>query len=130
MTHISATLKLKMDRPFELNTHYISPGGYEVTMTDGSRVKFDFLTSDIHPDENDSRIVTFALSNLDTNIYDFPDATRLYGHSRDIASLSECFVYTGEACDPKISVRRILSFIMFDDDSCYNIKIAKNCLSV
>lgn len=124
---MNAELKLKMDRAVEQNKHYISPGGYEVTMNDGSKISFDFLTSQLQIDDIDPSIATIILSGLDTA--EFPDAVKLYEHCDDIKKLSECFIYTGEPTDPEINVAQILNFMISDGNEDYNIELAETYCS-
>ena len=107
-----AQITLKMDRPIDKNKHYISPGGYEVTLKDSSTIAFDFCDSEGYIDELDPSIITFDLHADD---YDaFSDMTTLLDRYREIKSLSECYIHTGEHNDPEINVERIINFTLIE----------------
>lgn len=118
-----AELKLKMDRPIDKTQHYISPGGYEVKLNDGSCIQFDFMDSEGYVDEKDPTIITFILKHSDTD--SFPDMNSLTSKYMDICELSECYVFTGEKDEPEINVAEILKFIITDEQTVEKTKYEK-----
>ena len=91
------TMKVKMDRPYENEKHYVSPGGYEI---DGKQ--FDFTsTYGFVQKEPDLLEIEVADPDLDS----FPEAVTKEEVVR--ANLSgrfdEFYMYTGEANEPEIN---------------------------
>lgn len=121
-----------MDRPIDKNIHYISPGGYKVTLKDASTIAFDFCDSEGYIDELDPSIITFELHTEDFDA--FPDMTKLLANYDKIKSLSECYIHTGEYDDPEINVEQIVSFVLTEKKTEHKDNYIKpkptNCIDI
>lgn len=111
-----ALLDIKMDRPIDIDKHYISPGGYEVSLSNGQSILFDFRTYEGNVDEHDSSILHCTLTNLDTD--SFRNACDIFKFATHINKITECYVYTGDDDDEDaiINIEKLLSFEIIDTD--------------
>ena len=102
-------LTLVMDRPIIRNVHYISPGGYNITLSDGKSIEFDFLESIGQVRNNDPKCIDFELRHLDTDCFPGSMIIDNIGTLNKIADIEEVFVYTGEKGEPEISLDHIVA---------------------
>ncbi len=81
-------IELRWNRKVDFDLDYISPGGFEITLTDGTTRRFDFK----HTEAGicDSKTQTwFSLKDLDT---DYEDGARLtLGDFANIRMINEIF---------------------------------------
>lgn len=88
----SMSYDLLFNRVVNNDTDYISPGGFEVLLSTGEKVPFDFLKSS---GNISGKHVTFYQRYLDTA--SFPDAVMLNLETiHQIEQFTEFFVYLGE----------------------------------
>lgn len=106
-----AYLSLKMDRPIDLDAHYISPGGYHVIAGE-KEYGFDFNLSFGNIDDDDPTVIHFELRDADTDT--FPEIGEMRKHLHEVNKFDECYVYTGEQGEPEIHPVKILEFIIED----------------
>lgn len=83
--------KIRFDRKIDLNRHYISPGGYEMT-AGGKTYQFDYMdySGRVLPDRRD--VLECEMHNLDT--VSFPEAAGF--DPGQLEKINEFFVFTGE----------------------------------
>ena len=106
---IEMELQVKFNRPVDLENDYIVPGGYSMIM-DGKEVEFDFCYSSSGISNEDSSVVIFSVTGMD---YDsFPDLKKLgLKDLKNISSIRECFVYTGEPGESDLKVESIKNIL-------------------
>ena len=106
---IEMELQVKFNRPVDLEKDYIVPGGYSMIM-DGKEVEFDFCYSSSGISNEDSSVVIFSVTGMD---YDsFPDLKKLgLKDLKNISSIRECFVYTGEPGESDLKVESIKNIL-------------------
>jgi hypothetical protein len=105
MPHICALVTVKMNKPIDRNSHYISPGGFEVQLPKET-CQFDFMDSMGYIDKDDPSIITFDLRHADYTA--FPDMWNLAYKAVEITDINDCYVYIGENDD--IEVEKLISF--------------------
>lgn len=89
---------IKFDRPIDVKKHYISLGGFSVTLKNFSEpIEFDFESFEGAKDADDPSLLQFLLRGLDIDC--FPESIELLTHVNDIESFEEFFVYTGESSE-------------------------------
>ena len=110
-------LDVKFDKPIDKERDFISPGGYEIELKDGRRIRYDFMDYKGYIDTNDRSILHIIHSNLD--IDSFPESKALLDiKSEDISKIIECYIYTGESDENRIKPIKILDWwIKLDDTS-------------
>ena len=106
---IEMELQVKFNRPVDLEKDYIVPGGYSMIM-DGKEVEFDFCHSSSGISNEDSSVVIFSVTGMD---YDsFPGLKDLgLKDLKNISSIMECFVYTGEPGESDLKVESIKNIL-------------------
>lgn len=102
---------VEMDREVDHKTHYISPGGYEITIGDSDvKRKFDFMTT-YGTIMEDKKSILFELREFD---YEFSDSIDKF-NLKELKDwkFTEFFIFTGEYDDPEINPVKIsrLTFI-------------------
>lgn len=102
---IEMELQVKFNRPVDLEKDYIVPGGYSMIM-DGKEVEFDFCQCSSGISNEDSSVIIFSVTGMD---YDsFPALRKLrIKDLKNISSIRECFVYTGEPGESDLEVESI-----------------------
>lgn len=111
--------KIKMDRSCDPNKHYISPGGYEVRLGNGTCYQFDFNESFGGRSEEDDSILEFELR--DEDIASFPNISELKEHLSEIVAMTEFFIYTGEHNDSEINPVKLISFELWNTFGSLNV---------
>lgn len=112
---IEMELQVKFNRPVDLEKDYIVPGGYEMTMN-GKTVNFDFCNSSSGISNEDSSAVIFSVSGMD--YASFPELKELgLNDLKNISSIGECFVYTGEPGESDLEVELIKSILFILPDN-------------
>lgn len=106
-----AYIQIKMDRPVDLDKHYLSPGGYEMVI-EGKSYGFDFNESIGGVSDEDSTVVSFELRDEDRST--FPEIDEMREKIHLITEFPECYVYTGEKNDSEINCVKIVSFSIMD----------------
>ena len=102
---VEMEIQVKFNRPVDLEKDYIVPGGYSMTM-DGKDVEFDFCQSSSGISNEDSSVVIFSVTDMD--YASFPGLKKLrIKDLKNISSISECFVYTGEPGESDLEVESI-----------------------
>ena len=106
---IEMELQVKFNRPVDLEKDYIVPGGYSMIM-DGKEVEFDFCQCSSGISNEDSSVVIFSVTGMD---YDsFPTLRKLrIKDLKNISSIRECFVYTGEPGESDLKVESIKNIL-------------------
>ena len=106
---IEMELQVKFNRPVDLEKDYIVPGGYSMIM-DGKEVEFDFCQCSSGISNDDSSVVIFSVTGMD---YDsFPTLRKLrIKDLKNISSIGECFVYTGEPGESDLKVESIKNIL-------------------
>lgn len=106
---IEMELQVKFNRPVDLEKDYIVPGGYSMIM-DGKEVEFDFCQGSSGISNEDSSVVIFSVTGMD---YDsFPALRKLrIKDLKNISSIRECFVYTGEPGETDLKVESIKNIL-------------------
>ena len=106
---IEMELQVKFNRPVDLEKDYIVPGGYSMIM-DGKEVEFDFCQCSSGISNEDSSVVIFSVTGMD---YDsFPALRKLrIKDIKNISSIGECFVYTGEPGESDLKVESIKNIL-------------------
>ena len=106
---IEMELQVKFNRPVDLEKDYIVPGGYSMIM-DGKEVEFDFCQCSSGISNEDSSVVIFSVTGMD---YDsFPALRKLrIKDLKNISSIGECFVYTGEPGESDLKVESIKNIL-------------------
>ena len=106
---IEMELQVKFNRPVDLEKDYIVPGGYSMIM-DGREVEFDFCQCSSGISNEDSSVVIFSVTGMD---YDsFPALRKLcIKDLKNISSIRECFVYTGEPGESDLKVESIKNIL-------------------
>lgn len=108
---MKAFMRIQMDRPFDPNKHYFSPGGYQVKTKDGKTYGFDFNETNWGV-EKEPNIITATVRDED---YDtFPEITELREKLHTVVEIIDFYIYTGEADDPEINPVKILEFAIED----------------
>jgi len=107
--NVEMELQVKFNRPVDLEKDYIVPGGYEMIMN-GDAVEFDFCHCSLAISNEDASVVIFNISGMD---YDsFPKLKKLkISDLKNISSIKECFVYTGEPGESDLEVVSIKSVL-------------------
>lgn len=106
---------IKFDRDIKPEKHYISPGGYEMTFSNGKTVQFDFMDYVGSICADDSTRLTCEMCTLDTGC--FPDAKFLETFTGSITEIKEFFVYTGEDNEPEINPVELVDLWMWNGDA-------------
>lgn len=91
----------EFDRAVDSEKHYLSPGGYEVTVKDHDNIPFDFVYHVGSVNNKNDHLVDFAVNCLD-DAYE-TDKEYLENHILDITGFTEFFIFTGEYDDPEIN---------------------------
>lgn len=106
---IEMELQVKFNRPVDLEKDYIVPGGYSMIM-DGKEIEFDFCQCSSGISNEDSSVVIFSVIGMD---YDsFPALRKLrIKDLKNISSIGECFVYTGEPGESDLKVESIKNIL-------------------
>lgn len=106
---IEMELQVKFNRPVDLEKDYIVPGGYSMIM-DGKEVEFDFCQCSSGISNEDSSVVIFSVTGMD---YDsFPALRKLrIKELKNISSIVECLVYTGEPGESDLKVESIKNIL-------------------
>lgn len=106
---IEMELQVKFNRPVDLEKDYIVPGGYSMIM-DGKEVEFDFCQCSSGISNEDSSVVIFSVTGMD---YDsFPALRKLrIKDLKNISSIRECFIYTGEPGESDLKVESIKNIL-------------------
>ena len=106
---VEMELQVKFNRPVDLEKDYIVPGGYEMIMN-GNSVEFDFCHCNSGISNEDSSVVIFNANGMD--YASFPNLKRLRKKDlKNISSIRECFVYTGEPGESDLKVESIKSIL-------------------
>ena len=105
---------IRFDRNIEPAQHYISPGGYEMTFSNGKTVEFDFMDFEGAISVEDPTVMLFEVGYLDTDC--FPDAEFLETFTGSITEISEFFVYTGEDNEPEIYPVELIELRMYNNN--------------
>lgn len=112
---IRALISIKMDRPINPDSHYISPGGYAVK-TKNKLVDFDFEDYQGTIDANDPSILHCELKNFYSDNGGCDNKDFVFKILPYVTSIVDCFVYTGEpGKDPEINVEKLLSFTLISE---------------
>jgi len=102
---VEMELQVKFNRPVDLEKDYIVPGGYSMIM-DGKEVEFDFCHTSSGISNEDSTVVIFNVDGMD--YASFPNLKNLrLKELKNISSINECFVYTGEPGESDLEVEAI-----------------------
>lgn len=112
--------KIKFDREIDVEKHYISLGGYEMTFVDDHGLNpktsgFDFFTFTGTIDEEDPTVLHCDMYELDVDT--FPRASFLEHFSGNITKINEFYIYTGEDDDPEINPVELLSLRLVNADN-------------
>lgn len=109
-----AFMTIKFDREVIEDSHYISPGSFEVIAA-GKSYSFDFFESSGTIDKQNPKLVHFELRDEDTST--FPEIEELRKHLHEITAFPECYVYTGEPGeDPELIPVAVKKFCIVDYD--------------
>jgi len=112
---IEMELQVKFNRPVDLEKDYIVPGGYSMIM-DGKEVEFDFSQCSSGISNDDPSVVIFSVSDMD--YASFPELKELgLNDLKNISSIGECFVYTGEPGESDLEVELIKSILFILPDN-------------
>lgn len=112
---IEMELQVKFNRPVDLENDYIVPGGYSMIM-DGKEVEFDFSQCSSGISNDDPSVVIFSVSDMD--YASFPELKELgLNNLKNISSIGECFVYTGEPGESDLEVELIKSILFILPDN-------------
>ena len=112
---IEMELQVKFNRPVDLEKDYIVPGGYSMIM-DGKEVEFDFSQCSSGISNDDPSVVIFSVSDMD--YASFPELKELgLNNLKNISSIGECFVYTGEPGESDLEVELIKSILFILPDN-------------
>lgn len=112
---IEMELQVKFNRPVDLGKDYIVPGGYSMIM-DGKEVEFDFCQSSSGISNADSSVVIFSATDMD--YASFPALKDLkLKDLRNISSIKDCFVYTGEPGESDLMVESIENILFVLPDN-------------
>jgi hypothetical protein len=114
---------IKFDRPIEKGVHVISPGGYEMSFSNGKTVQFDFMDFDGDIDKEDTTVLRCHMETLDTDA--FPDSEFLKTFTGSVTEIKEFFVYTGEPNDSEINPVELKSLFLYNDNN-DNISIKRS----
>lgn len=103
--------KIRFDRKIDLNRHYISPGGYEMT-AGGKTYQFDYMdySGRVLSDRRD--VLECEMHNLDT--VSFPDAAGF--DPKQLERIDEFFVYTGETDEEEIHPVELLELSFYAEE--------------
>ena len=106
---VEMEIQVKFNRPVDLEKDYIVPGGYSMIM-DGKEVEFDFCQCSSGISNEDASVVIFSVTGMD---YDsFPALRKLrIKDLKNISSIRECFVYTGEPGESDLKVESIKNLL-------------------
>lgn len=105
---------IQFDREIDRNEHYISPGGYEMTFSNGATTAFDFLDYWGTIDNRDKTILNCEMRSLDTESFEESEFLRTFAGS--VVQINEFFVYTGEYDEPEIHPVKLVSLDIFNDN--------------
>ena len=105
---------VRFDREIDPSKHYISPGGYEMTFSNGKTVQFDFMDYECAICVDNPTNILFETSTLDTGC--FPDAKFLETFTGSVTDILEFYVYTGEDNEPEIYPVELLSLRLFNNN--------------
>lgn len=105
---------IKFDRPIDKDRHVISPGGYEMTFSNGETVRFDFMNFEGSVTHDDETVLNCHMKILD--IDSFPESEFLKTFTGSVTAIKEFFVYTGELNDPEINPVKLKALFMYNDD--------------
>lgn len=102
--------KIRFDRKIDLNRHYISPGGYEMT-AGGKTYQFDYMdySGRVLPNRRD--VLECEMHNLDT--VSFPEAAGF--DPKQLERIDEFFVYTGETDEEEIHPVELLELSFYNE---------------
>lgn len=105
---------VRFDREIDPGKHYISPGGYEMSFSNGKTVQFDFMeyAGSICVDEPTNML--FECKSLDVDC--FPDAKFLTTFAGTITDIKEFYIYTGEDDESDIYPVELISIRLLNDD--------------
>ena len=109
---------LKFDREIDPKKHYISPGGFEITTSNGLAYQFDFNCYAGNRSKEDSSILEIEMWDLDT--ITFPESEKIDSMMLVDSKFTEFFVFTGEYDDPEIHPVELLSLEVYFEDENYN----------
>lgn len=112
-----AYMRVKMDRPFDRNRHYFSPGGYEVKLKGGEAFRFDFNETEWGPVTGDPFVIEARVKDEDYET--FPEIAELKGRLHEITEFVEFYVYTGEDGDECMEPVELLEFAVEDSGNEY-----------
>ncbi|MBQ7645835.1 MAG: hypothetical protein IJS94_01075, partial [Clostridia bacterium] len=116
-----------LDREYDENVHYISPGCFCFTFDNGKTIKFDFLWSRRIVDPKDKTRIIFELSALDDSYNPVSENLGNLLTEAKIDSIDEFYFFTGEKEDPKIKVKEVSS-VIFNLDECLEVMPGVNQL--
>lgn len=108
-------LRVKFNRPVNLDEDYIVAGGFAMVMN-GKDVEFDFHNQYHNLVEHDSSEDVITLYNPDYE--DFPEFENIsVDDLKNVTKIEECFVYLGEPGESDLKVEEIkdICFEVFDD---------------
>lgn len=105
---------IKFDREIVPDKYYISPGGYEMTFSNGVTTRFDFMDTIGAICEYDNTQALFECSELDVDV--FPESEFLKTFNGSVTKIEEVFVYTGEEDDPEINPVEVVEMRLFNDN--------------
>lgn len=105
---------IQFDRPIDKEKHCISPGGYEMTFSNGVTTQFDFMEFEGSVDEQDDTVLFCTMRRLDTDT--FPDADFLRTFEGSVTDIKEFYVWTGTHGDPEIYPTRLIYLMLRNDD--------------
>lgn len=110
----SMYFSVRFDRKADPDIHYICPGGYEMELN-GKSCMFDFERFYGRRNEQDQSVIAFEQYDLDTAAY--PEAVNITPDDvKDLRSIKEFFIYTGEKGEPEINPVKLLSLAFGFDD--------------
>lgn len=113
--NIEMELQVKFNREVDLEKDYICPGGYEMIMN-GKNVQFDFHCVDTSDCFLEPTLCTFNVKDADYEA--FPEFKKITASDlKNISSIEECFVYTGESGESDLEVVSIekITFLLLED---------------
>lgn len=109
--------EILFDREIDKNKHYVSPGSYQVLLKNGRSIYFDFDTFYGNVSDENPRVLECEMCGLDT--VSFPEAKDF--NPKDMVSIQEFFVFTGEYDEPEIHPVKLLSLEFSVDDMDYPV---------
>lgn len=119
---IKLEIQIKFSRNVDKKKDYISVGGFEMIMN-GHTVNFDFCTSYGNISRFNPDVCIFDLEEAD---YDsFPGFKAVSADDlKNISSITECFVYTGENGESDleaVSIENMIFFITDEDEPAIDV---------